>query len=142
MEGYFKTATVRQKNNLMAMATPKEFLSYYNPHVAGQAMKLRKVLHDNLPGITEQVDDSARMIGYCYSQKYADMICALFPTKKGLKLSFNRGTKLPDPENLLEGTGKISRYVVIQSEDQINSAALKALISAALTVYQKDHQAR
>ena len=117
--------------------TPEEFLSQYDPKVYQHAMKLREILHANLPDIIEQVDLPAKMIGYCYSQKYADLICALFPSKKGLKLSFNRGTKLSDPESLLGGTGKISRYVVITSEDQIYSPALKTLLSEALDLYKQ-----
>ncbi len=115
--------------------SPEEFLSQYDPEVYGLAMKLREMLHKNLPDIIEQVDIPARMIGYCYSQKYTDLICALFPSKKGLKLSFNRGTQLPDPANLLEGSGKISRYVVIKTDDQIHAPELKVLISEALALW-------
>lgn len=117
--------------------TPEQFLSQYDPNIAGMAMKLREVLHANLPEIIEQVDLPAKMIGYCYGQKYVDLICALFPSKKGIKISFNRGAKLPDPENLLEGTGKISRYVVITTEGQIHSPALKTLLSEALDLYKQ-----
>jgi hypothetical protein len=125
--------------NQIAM-TPEEFLSDYDPHITEMAMKLREVLHANLPEIIEQVDLPAKMIGYCYSQKYADLICALFPSKKGLKLSFNRGTKLPDPDNLLEGTGKISRYLVIKSEMLIDSPAMKALLKEAISVWKKEKE--
>jgi hypothetical protein len=34
--------------------TPEEFLSQYDQHIAGDAMKLRKALHNNLPDIIEQ----------------------------------------------------------------------------------------
>jgi hypothetical protein len=88
-------------------------------------MKFRKVLFENLPDITEQIDASARLIAYCYGQKYAELICVIIPSKRGLKLGFNRGVDLPDPDNLLKGTGKISRYVEIKSEEQIKSLSLK-----------------
>lgn len=117
--------------------TPKEFLSQYDPQVYEHAMKLSEVLHANLPDITEQVDIPAKMIAYSYGQKYVDMVCALFPSKKGLKLSFNRGTELPDPKKLLAGTGKISRYVIITSEEQIYSPGLNALLSEALAAWKK-----
>ncbi len=88
-----------------------EFLAQYDEQVFSNAMKLRKVLFENLPDITEQIDASARLIAYCYGQKYAELICVIIPSKRGLKLGFNRGVDLPDPDNLLKGTGKISRYV-------------------------------
>ena len=112
------------------------FLSQYDEHVFTNALKLREVLLANLPGIIEQIDIPARMIAYCYGQKYSEMICAMIPSKKGLKLAFYKGNELPDPAGLLEGTGKISRYIVINSDKQIKSAALKKLLSAALKAYK------
>lgn len=101
------------------------FLSNYDKQVIVHALILREILSDNLPGIIEQIDIPARMICYCYGQKYIEMICTMIPSKKGLKLGFYKGVDLPDPEKMLEGTGKISRYVEIRSEKQIRSAALK-----------------
>ena len=114
-----------------------EFLSQYNEKVFGHAVKLRELLFANLPGVTEQVVIAAKMIAYCYGQKYAELVCIIIPSKKGLKLGFNRGVDLPDPDKLLKGTGKISRYVEIKSEAQIASAPLKQLLESALEVYRK-----
>ena len=114
-----------------------EFLSTYSEVVFSNALQLREVLLTNLPGIIEQIDIPAKMIAYCYGQKYADMICTIIPSKKGLKLGFYKGLDLPDPDNLLVGTGKISRYVEISSESQIRSVALKNLIKHSLAAYHK-----
>jgi hypothetical protein len=113
------------------------FLSQYDEQVFSNALKLREVLFANLPDIIEQLDISAKMIAYCYGQKYSEMICTIIPSKKGLKLGFYKGIDLPDPDNLLEGSGKISRYVEINSDKQIKSAALKKLIASALTAYRQ-----
>src|SRR5262245_26178260 len=112
------------------------FLSQYNEDVFANAQELREVLLATLPDITEQLDIPAKMIAYCYGQKYSELICVIIPSKKGLKLGFNRGIELPDPDKLLEGTGKISRYVVIKSDKQIRSAAMKKLIANALKLYK------
>lgn len=114
-----------------------DFLSGYSEEVFTNALELRNVLFANLPGITEQVDIPAKMIAYCYGQQYAEMICTITPSKKGLKLGFYKGVDLPDPGNLLEGTGKISRYIEIRSADQIKSTALKKLIESALAACKK-----
>jgi|SRR5215203_4634712 len=115
----------------------EEFLSNYNEEVITHAMKLRQVLLANLPGINEQPDIPAKMIAYCYGQKYQQMICTIIPSKNGLKLGFYKGIDLPDPDKLLEGTGKISRYIEIKSNEQINSPALKKIIENALEAYKK-----
>jgi hypothetical protein len=51
-----------------------EFLSQYNEEVSSNALKLRKVLLENLPDIIEQIDVPARMIAYCYGQKYSSTL--------------------------------------------------------------------
>jgi hypothetical protein len=114
-----------------------EFLSKYDDEVFINATHLREVLFENLPDIVEQLDTSAKLIAYCYGQKYIELICVLIPSKKGLKLGFNRGVDLPDPDNLLEGTGKISRFVKIKSAEQINSLSLKRLLKTALSAYRQ-----
>jgi len=113
------------------------FLSSYDEEIFERALKLREILLANLPGIIEQVDIPAKMIAYCYGQKYSELICVIIPSKKGLKLGFNRGIEMSDPDKLLEGTGKISRYVVVKSDDQIKSKAIKNLIVDALKLYKK-----
>ena len=114
-----------------------EFLSNYDEQVFGNALKLREVLFANLPNIIEQIDIAAKMIAYCYGQKYSELICTIIPSKKGLKLGFYKGIGLPDPDNLLEGTGKVSRYVDIKSTEQIKSPALKKLLVNALAAYRQ-----
>jgi len=121
------------------------FLSQYDEQVYAYALQLRGVLSANLPNVTEQLDLPARMIAYGYGQKYAEMVCTIIPSKKGLKLGFYKGVDLPDPDKLLEGTGKTSRYVEITSDKQIKSVALKKLIKSAWSAYKnrmKDQQVK
>lgn len=114
----------------------QEFLSNYDESVNTLALKLRDRLLSNLPNIIEQVDVSSKMIAYCYGQKYIDLICVIIPSKKGLKLGFNRGVELPDPNKILEGNAKISRYVQINSEEQIYSIDILNLLNEALKIYE------
>ena len=114
-----------------------EFLSQFDEEVYCNAIKLRELLLVNLPKVTEQIDLTAKMIAYYYGQKYSELICVIIPSKKGLKLGFNRGTQLPDPDKLLEGTGKISRYIKIKSEEQIKSIAIKKLLETAFIAYKQ-----
>jgi hypothetical protein len=122
------------------MATDKEidtFFSQYDESVFTNALKIREILFANLPDIIEQIDTHAKMVAYCYGQKYSELICVIIPSKKALKLGFNRGVELPDPDNLLEGTGKISRYVQIKSSELITSSSLKKILESALTIYKQ-----
>ena len=114
-----------------------KFLSQYNEEVQKHAIQLRKNILKALPGITEQLDMPAKMIAYSYGQKYIEMVGTIVPSKKGLKLGFYKGIDLPDPESILEGAGKISRYVQIKSLEQINSVAMKNLLTHALENYRE-----
>lgn len=115
--------------------TTKDFLHQYPESVIQNAIKTRAIILETLPDIQEQLDIPARMIAFVYGQRYVDMICTLIPSKKGLKLGFYKGVDLPDPENLLEGTGKISRYIDIKKLEDIKEEAIKTLLEEAYKAY-------
>lgn len=114
----------------------KIFLGQYDKEIVQNIMRLRELISAALPGIKEQVDLPAKMVAYIYGRRYSDMICTIIPSRTGIKLGFYKGTDLPDPQNLLEGTGKISRYVQIKTKEQIESPGIKVLIQNALEAYK------
>lgn len=54
-----------------------------------------------------------------------------------IRLSFHDGTTLPDPENLLHGSAKHMRFIVIRPGDALNETAIFDLIDAAKTRVQE-----
>ncbi|MBK9721276.1 MAG: hypothetical protein IPO78_06610 [Saprospiraceae bacterium] len=76
-----------------------DFLSQYEEQVFRNSMMLRKGLFVNLPDIIEQIDIPARMIAYCFGQKYSELICTIILSTKGLKPGFNWRVELQDPDN-------------------------------------------
>lgn len=124
------------------MKTQKEisidtFLSGYGEQISLITNLLRTYILTNLPNIKEELDIPAKIIMYTYGPRYIDLFCNIIPSNKGLKLGFNQGVELPDPSGLLQGTGKISRYVEIKSHEEIKSPALKKLIKTALKLYKE-----
>ncbi|MBS1507249.1 MAG: DUF1801 domain-containing protein [Bacteroidetes bacterium] len=111
------------------------FLSAYDPGIQRHALMLRKILFSHLPDIEERLDAPARLIGYCYGNRYTDMICTLIPSKKELKLGFFNGVSLPDPYHLLKGEGKKSRYVKIIKEEDAQHPGVLQLLDEALKAY-------
>ena len=93
-------------------------------------------LHSRLSGIEEQPDFPAKMIAFGYGPGYTDMICTLLLSQKGVKIGFYKGASLPDPHQLLTGTGKVHRYVQIGSAKDLD-ARLDQLIRAALGAYHE-----
>jgi len=114
-----------------------DFLSQYDEKVKIHTLKVRELLLNHFPGIGEVLDMPAKMVAYTYGPKYADMVCVIIPSKKGLKLGFSYGSRLEDPHKLLQGTGKISRYVEIKSEEQLKTPELIELLNEALKFYKE-----
>ncbi len=48
-----------------------------------------------------------------------------------VNVGFFQGAELPDPDRLLQGTGKFMRHVKLRPGTSMNTAALRALIDAA-----------
>ena len=76
---------------------------------------VRELLHDGHP--TACVDDAA--FGYVNA------------FKAHVNVGFFRGAELPDPESLLEGTGKFMRHVKLTPQSDVNTTALTRLIRTA-----------
>ena len=55
-----------------------------------------------------------------------------------LTFGFLRGTSLPDPQLLLEGTGKSLRHVKLRALEDLRQPALKKLIQAAARLNEKE----
>lgn len=65
-------------------------------------------------------------------RKTLDGYAYLLPHKRWVNLGFYAGAGLPDPEGLLEGTGAKMRHVKIRTLQDVERAAVRALIGAAL----------
>ena len=125
----------------MALPTPRKdvtaFLAPYALEVRSLALAARSFVFKMIPDISEQVDAKARIISYGYGPKYADMVCMLMPTKAGVNLGIAYAMELPDPAKLLEGTGKLHRHVKLKSKADLETAALKSLLKAAVARREK-----
>lgn len=112
-----------------------DFLDAYGKDTKALACRYRNLIKEQIPGIWEQPDVSARIIGYGFGPKYGDTICTLIASKKGLKLGFYKGSELPDPDKLLAGSGKIHRYVALKHKTPV--AAVSVLLTSAYAAYKK-----
>ena len=65
-------------------------------------------------------------------------LCCFMVGKEHVTFAFLRGAALPDPEKLLEGTGKGVRHVKLRSVADVNRSGVKRLIAAAAKLNKKD----
>jgi hypothetical protein len=109
----------------------EDFLSAYPLEVKTLALKTRTLILDVIPDAIEQFDVPAKLIGYGYDRTYTGLICGIALQKSYVNLMFSRGTELPDPQRLLEGTGKRARHVKIKAPETVDIPAVRSLIEAA-----------
>jgi hypothetical protein len=76
---------------------------------------VREVLHDGHP--TACVAD----VAFAYVDTY----------KSHVNVGFFHGAEIPDPQRLLEGTGKFMRHVKVRPKNAFDDNALEGLIQAA-----------
>lgn len=65
-------------------------------------------------------------------------MCCFMIGKKHVTFAFLRGAALPDPEKLLEGTGKGVRHVKLRSVADVQKPGVKKLVEAAAKLNRKD----
>jgi hypothetical protein len=115
----------------------ESFLAPYPPEVRDVALAAREFLAEALPGAAETLDSSAKLFAYGYGPGYKGLVCTLLLSRTGVKLGIARGSELPDPEQLLQGGGKVHRHVQLRRTADLKQPGLKQLLKAALTAWKK-----
>ena len=65
-------------------------------------------------------------------------LCCYMVSKEHVTFAFMRGAALPDPEKLLEGTGKGVRHVKLRSVADVKKPGVKTLLLEAAKLNKKD----
>jgi hypothetical protein len=101
------------------------------------AVALRRVVLSVHPEAVEVVrlGDRAATFGVG-PKKMSEGHTYVLPYSKHVNLGFYQGASLPDPEGLLEGTGRNLRHVKVRSVGEAEHPALPDLVAAALAERQ------
>jgi hypothetical protein len=105
------------------------------------ALATRAFVFRVIPKAMEQVDSKSKVIGFGFGTGYKDMICSLMPAKTWVTLGIGWGAELPDPQNLIEGTGKVHRHVKLKTESDLKVPALEALLKAGVARWETKRRA-
>ena len=98
------------------------------------ARETRQLIYDILPNAVEVVWVQQKNIGFgTGARKKTEHFCWVMPTTNHVNLGFNYGAELPDPYNLLEGTGKLFRHIKIKSVEQLSNKELITLLRFSTT---------
>ena len=110
------------------------FIDRYSAEVAADARRALSILSARLPSATRLVYDNynALVVGFGTSEKVGDIILSIALYPRYVTLFFLRGTTLPDPRGLLEGSGATVRSVRLNPIARLESPEVGALIDAAV----------
>lgn len=110
--------------------TPEQFLAGYPPNVIALAERLRSVVRETVPTASEHVYPGWKALGYRDPQ--SGYFCGIFPQSDHVRLLFEHGAALTDPDRLLQGTTRQVRYLEVRDAEETPISAIKRLLRAAL----------
>jgi hypothetical protein len=90
--------------------------------------RAREIVSDLVPGGVETIEGGDYGIGRAAG--YKGLVFVITPTKAGVRLGFPGGATLPDPHGLLEGRGKVHRFVRITDPAELDRPELQELLRA------------
>lgn len=106
----------------------------FSDDIKNIAREIRKIIYKTLPETVEVVWVQQKNTGFGTAiKKKTEHFCWVMPATKHVNLGFNYGAELPDPKNLLEGTGKLFRHIKIKSVEQLQDKDLIDLLKFATT---------
>jgi hypothetical protein len=128
---------VEEENAMKAIADGRKWIDAYvekkDANIGEIAQELRRLVKKTVAGTSESVNPWKLP-----TFESNGPMCYFSAGKDHVTFGFLRGTSLPDPAKLLEGTGKNLRHVKLHSMDDLRKPGLKKLIQAAARLNKKE----
>src|SRR3982751_2389312 len=111
------------------------FIAKFDPAIAKLVRSARSKLRKRFPTAIELVYDNynALAIGYSPTERTSDVLFSLAVYARGVNLYFMYGRSLPDPDKLLQGSGKQGAFVRLDDLSVLDRPPVKALLTAAVS---------
>lgn len=110
----------------------QDLLDAFSPEVQTLALAARDEIQKLVPDAQEKIIKGHKAISYGFGQGMKDQFAALVLHRAHVNLQLTRGTELPDPSGILEGTGKAMRHVKIREAEALQREDVRTLIQAAV----------
>lgn len=107
-------------------------------HIKEIAKRLRNLIAEVYPDVVEVPWPKQRIVGYGVGpKKMSEHFCYIGAHSDHVNLGFYYGAQLPDPEGLLEGTGKKLRHIKVREVDEVDRPALRHMVQSSLEEREK-----
>lgn len=107
------------------------FLGDYSPKVRKLALQLRAIIKKVAPDAVERVYTGWKTIRYALSERAEARVCYISPAKDSVRLGFDFSNDLPDPQQLLQGTGARMRHIKIDVGETPDFDGYRHMLQAA-----------
>ena len=116
----------------------QSFIARYSPDNQKLIDSVRRWMRKRLPSAHELVYEyrSWFVISYSPNGHGYEGVLAVCASEDGVKLYFNRAKELQDPEKLLRGSGKQTRWMHLDVASTLARREVASLIEEALAVNQ------
>jgi hypothetical protein len=116
----------------MKWATWDENLASHTPEVQAAARALDAIIREALPDVVVRYDPGNGLLAFGRSMGMRDLLFALIPHAGWVNLQLADGALLPNPDGLIEGTGKRIRHVKVRSATFARDPRVVASIRAQI----------
>ena len=116
----------------MKFATWDENLASHAPAVQAAVRAVEAVIREALPDVVVRYDAGNGLLAFGRSMGMRDLLFALIPHAGWVNLQLADGALLPNPDGLIEGTGKRIRHIKVRSQEQATSTPVRAAIRAQI----------
>lgn len=112
----------------------------YSPTVAAEFRAARKLVRTHFPRGYELVYDTYNGLGLGYSTvaKGSGVVVSIVAYPKWVTLFFFHGTSLPDPDKMLQGSGRRIRSLRLQPFGLLRTRAVGLLLKHATAPFEPD----
>jgi hypothetical protein len=110
----------------------EQILAGSAPDVVAIARAVRKAVNVAMPDAVEQVDPADGLLAIGTDRTMKGLVFAIVPHRTHVNLQLADGALLPDPDGLIEGTGKRVRHVKVRSVESAGSSEVRRVIDAQI----------
>ncbi len=110
------------------------FIEKFDPDDRQRIRSVRAAMRKRFPTANELVWDNYNffVIGYSPTERPSDSVLSIAARANGIGLCFMHGAELPDPEKVLLGSGKQTRFIRLGSASVLERPEVEMLLSAAV----------
>ncbi len=111
----------------------EDVITASDPHVQQLARHVRSLIAEVYPEVVEVPWPNQKTVGYGLGpRKMSEHFCWISVHRSHVNLGFNYGADLPDPDHLLDGSGKRFRHIKLRRAEGTKGPGPRRLLEAAI----------